>query len=305
MAIDKAVDSAVLDGYFTDIADAIRAKAETSDTYTPEEMPQAIADIPAGGDDLLSLLMNGTASGDIVFDCDGDVPPGLTININPTGSSPFNDQITSLSFPTATSVGDSWLRFRSSGFESGRNELKRLDFPLAEKVGEIDINIWSPFNYCLSGLTEFNAPKLQTVSRYLCKDAVSLPEIDLPSFINNIGEQAFYRCRSLKIADFGRDAVGVKTSKPGRINSNAFNGCSSLVALIVRYFSGSDIFELASTYVLANTPIASGTGYIYVPRDMVDTYKAATNWSTYANQIRAVEDYTTDGTLTGDFVLPE
>ena len=40
-----------------------------------------------------------------------------------------------------------------------------------------------------------------------------------------------------------------------------------------------------------STPIKSGTGYIYVPMSLVDTYKSATNWSTFANQFRAIEDY--------------
>jgi hypothetical protein len=35
----------------------------------------------------------------------------------------------------------------------------------------------------------------------------------------------------------------------------------------------------------------NGTGYIYVPATLVDTYKAGTNWSTHADQIRAIEDY--------------
>jgi hypothetical protein len=45
------------------------------------------------------------------------------------------------------------------------------------------------------------------------------------------------------------------------------------------------------TNIFASTPIASGTGYIYVPAALVDSYKGATNWSTYAAQIRAIEDY--------------
>ena len=49
MAVDKLVDSAQLDGYFTNIADAIRTKASTASTYTPPQMPQAILDIPSGG----------------------------------------------------------------------------------------------------------------------------------------------------------------------------------------------------------------------------------------------------------------
>lgn len=52
--------------------------------------------------------------------------------------------------------------------------------------------------------------------------------------------------------------------------------------------------------VFSGTPIASGKGYIYVPRTLVDSYKAANGWSTYASQFRALEDYTVDGTITGE-----
>ena len=38
-------------------------------------------------------------------------------------------------------------------------------------------------------------------------------------------------------------------------------------------------------YALDGTPIADGTGSIYVPADLVDDYKAA--WSEYANIIYA------------------
>ena len=77
MAVDKLVDSAQLDGYFTNIASAIRSKAGVSSTYTPSEMPQAIEDIPSGGggEDLDKLVDrtiteasgNATVIGDYVF----------------------------------------------------------------------------------------------------------------------------------------------------------------------------------------------------------------------------------------------
>ena len=47
-------------------------------------------------------------------------------------------------------------------------------------------------------------------------------------------------------------------------------------------------------------PIMKGEGYIYVPRALVDSYKVATNWSSWATQFRALEDYTVDGTTTGE-----
>lgn len=68
-----------------------------------------------------------------------------------------------------------------------------------------------------------------------------------------------------------------------------FSGCSALVTFIIR--NTDTVPTLANTNAFTSTPIASGTGYIYVPSAMVDAYKAATNWSTYADQIRAIEDY--------------
>lgn len=73
------------------------------------------------------------------------------------------------------------------------------------------------------------------------------------------------------------------------IGAYAFNGCSALTALILR--NPDSVVTLTNTNALSGTPIASGTGYIYVPSALVDSYKAATNWSTYAAQFRAIEDY--------------
>ena len=48
---------------------------------------------------------------------------------------------------------------------------------------------------------------------------------------------------------------------------------------------------LTSKYALYNTPIAKGTGYIYVPDALVNDYKKATNWSVFANQIKPLSEY--------------
>jgi hypothetical protein len=63
---------------------------------------------------------------------------------------------------------------------------------------------------------------------------------------------------------------------------------STLDTLIIRTPS---VCTLLNTSAFTNSPIGRGAGYVYVPRTLVDSYKAATNWSTYANQIRAIEDY--------------
>lgn len=97
--------------------------------------------------------------------------------------------------------------------------------------------------------------------------------------IVKVGTHAFYGCTALTTVD-----VPNVTS----ISANAFEKCSALIALILR---GDTVCSLVNTSALTGSAIASGTGYIYVPAALVDNYKAATNWSTYADQIRAIEDY--------------
>jgi hypothetical protein len=48
---------------------------------------------------------------------------------------------------------------------------------------------------------------------------------------------------------------------------------------------------LVNKKVFLNTPIESGTGYIYVPSVLIDYYRADTNWATFESQFRAIEDY--------------
>lgn len=72
------------------------------------------------------------------------------------------------------------------------------------------------------------------------------------------------------------------------IDTYAFSYCSSLTSIII---SNNNICKLNGKNAFNGTPIGSGTGYIYVPKTLVDAYKSATNWTTYADQIRAIEDY--------------
>lgn len=75
--------------------------------------------------------------------------------------------------------------------------------------------------------------------------------------------------------------------------------CTNLVAI---FFRNTSLIALPATTCLysfgANT-------FVYVPRALIESYKTATNWSTlyasYPDMFRAVEDYTEDGTLEGDF----
>ena len=114
----------------------------------------------------------------------------------------------------------------------------------------------------------------------------SITEIS-SSYAKTIGSSAFQSCSELTTVDFP-----VATS----IGNYAFYSCSSLKSLLLR---GNKVCTLAKN-VFVSTPISSGTGYIYVPSSLIEQYKVATNWSTYAARFRALEDYTVDGTITGE-----
>lgn len=107
--------------------------------------------------------------------------------------------------------------------------------------------------------------------------------------ITIIGTSAFNECNSLTTID-----LPLVTS----IGTSAFYSCVKLNALILRILDS--ICRLSNVNAFAGTPIASGTGYIYVPSALIEDYKVATNWSTFAAQFRALEDYTVDGTTTGE-----
>jgi tRNA A37 threonylcarbamoyladenosine synthetase subunit TsaC/SUA5/YrdC len=62
----------------------------------------------------------------------------------------------------------------------------------------------------------------------------------------------------------------------------------------------SAICTLSNANGVSGSGIGKGTGYVYVPSALIETYKTATNWSTFANQFRALEDYTVDGTVSGE-----
>ena len=127
--------------------------------------------------------------------------------------------------------------------------------------------------------------------------------IHIPYGVTDIGSQCFWDCAKLTAMIFPSTARTIDYAAFAwcgelkkidcwfqEINSErVFWGCSGLDALILR--NTEMVATLANANTFESSKIAGGTGYIYVPRALVDSYKAATNWSTYASQIRAIEDY--------------
>lgn len=148
--------------------------------------------------------------------------------------------------------------------------LASVDFPQATSIGSY------AFGGC-TALTSVNFPQVINGGTGMFQFCSALTSVKLPC-MSGVPMQAFQYCSALVSAEFPAARW---------INNVAFDECSALKTLIL-----SNSTQCRLNAKLSDTPIASGTGYIYVPDDLVDSYKAATNWSTYAAQIKPLSEYT-------------
>lgn len=157
--------------------------------------------------------------------------------------------------------------------------LTTADFPVATSIGS------NAFRDCAL-LTTVDFPVATSIYGSAFYGCYVLTTVNFP-MVTSIDSHVFYGCYGLTTADF---------SMVTSIESHVFYNCSKLTTIVLR---SETVAALSNKSAFTNTPIASGTGYIYVPKALIDTYKTAANWSTYAAQFRALEDYTVDGTTTG------
>lgn len=152
--------------------------------------------------------------------------------------------------------------------------------------------------YECSEMTRVNAPNVKTILNLAFAYCTALSSIDFPH-VENVALQAFYMCQSLASVNtpnlsYLSDLVfrDCKALKRLELNNctNIGSMCFFMSGLTTLMLGAPNVCTLANTNAFQSTPIANGTGYIYVPADLVDTYKSATNWSTYASQIKSIDE---------------
>ena len=179
MAIDKAVDSATLDAGMLSVADAIRAKAGTTEPLAwPDGFATAISGIETGGGDSAGSVIDKSVT-------------SITSNAAEVGQYAFSgcEQLETVSFPMATKIqGGAFIgckalvsvsapnvkEIRSDatnyfvfdidgnymkdtlGAFSGCVNLATVNFPMAETIYQ------SAFSGC-TGLTNLKFPRVKTI----------------------------------------------------------------------------------------------------------------------------------------------
>lgn len=248
MSIDKAVDSTQLDADLTSVANAIRTKGGTSAQLAfPAGFVQAIGDIPSGGISIDDIATNTLPSG--------------TITVTATKIFPYafaDKPISKIVAPNATALAQNALM---------NTLIQRIvpeDFPVltgsirgfTEMPELLSIRLTSSVHLGDGSGSMRNCGKLVT-AEFPNAQAVQT------------GASAMRDCPKLELIDLGQ------TSK---IGGACFYADTSLRTIILR---GSSVCELSNWNVsvmggIYSNPTAST---VYVPADLIEQYKVATNWS--------------------------
>ena len=149
-------------------------------------------------------------------------------------------------------------------------------------------------------------PKLVSITGSAFNNCCALMNASFQS-ATSVGRSAFYNTPVAKLdlplvmelsSNVANLAAEIDFSAKVNIVASAFTGDWNLLSLVLR---NSSMCTLGNVNALASTPIASGVGHIFVPSALVDTYKAGTNWTTYASQIVSLDEYPKEvatGTIT-------
>lgn len=243
----------------TAIGDAIREKTGSTAKLTLDQMVDEIEGISGGGvnEAEIGLLEGGLES-------------YTNDRVTTVGKYSFyNSTVKHVSFPNATAIGN-------SAFQKCAN-LLTIDVPNVNNLQSGGI-----FKECTS-LTSISLPKVKSVNSggSMFATCTSLVDVDLPIVADLGSMSCFQGCTALKKLDL--------PSATAISGGTVFSGCTSFETLILR--NTTNIVTLSGSNNFTNTVIAAGTGSIYVPDDLVESYKAATNWATYADQIKPLSEY--------------
>ena len=136
------------------------------------------------------------------------------------------------------------------------------------------------FQKC-SSLTSISFPNVTIIGHHAFSECSSLTSISFPN-VTDIDGAAFQDCSSLVSASFPKVSV-LKDYQYSVLTWGAFVGCSNLTTIYIGT-NTSTVCTLSSTRAFKSCDALTN---IYVPASLVDSYKSATNWSSYADKIKA------------------
>lgn len=180
---------------------------------------------------------------------------------------------------TPAEMAEAISAIETGGDSSAANTLSKMIDRTIVEISDAKVTVVAGFAFrnCFSLVTA-DFPNVTEIESYAFNNCSKLANVNFPK-VTSVNKNAFQSCSVLATVDL---------PKATSIAADAFSSCSKLATLILR--NTTRVVSLGNTSALSGTAIKSGTGYVYVPDDRVDSYKAATNWSTYAAQIKPLSE---------------
>lgn len=124
---------------------------------------------------------------------------------------------------------------------------------------------------------------LTTIKWQAFTGCANLAITEIPSGVTTLDRLVFAECTNLNHITFLGDITSLATNG----TYPTFRGNTNL-----SYVSFPNVTKVPNicSGEFRDSPIRLGTGYVYVPDNLVDSFKAATNWSTIADQIKPISE---------------
>ncbi len=222
--------------------------------------------------------------------------------------------------------GCHWLI--SVAIHNGVTYIGRDAFRFCTNLASVQIpaGVTSIYEYTFCGCTSLASVEIPvgvtSIGESAFSGCTSLASVEIPVGVTSIGEGAFFECTSLasvvisdSVVNMSKDAfwcctglemisLGSGITKIEKFACEMYSlkavALRSETVCVLRYSGEFDeCYRFSGTVDATYNPNGARDGYFYVPRALVEQYMIATNWTLYADQFRALEDYTVDGTVTG------
>lgn len=280
MAVDKMVDSGVLNGALEEIADAIRAKTGISGTLAfpdPNDFADAIDEYLIRPTGTKSITENGTNI---------DVANYAAVDVNVSGGGGY-------------SIDDIALRNISGDIRVTANKIGNYAF--ANCTGLTSI-------YVDGATGELGAGAFADctgLTRLFLASTTGMPSSSVRVFANVTATIVWLTIEGVGSRRF-EGWKGTKLDMPicRELGGTSFYGVPNMDTLILRY-SGVALLRDVNAFNGSRFASNGAGGTLYVPQSQISSYQSASNWSTilgYANNnIAAIEgsqyeNYYADGT---------
>ena len=242
--------------------------------------------------DIFSITENGMYDIETYSSVDVNVPQTLP-NIQPL-------TITESGTYTASNGVDGYSPITVDIIPSSDTSGDLMHGTLDGTITEIDSHVTKVIGYACRGITTLTTvrlPNATSIGTYAFYECSGLTTVEA-GLVTSLGTYAFYKCSALTSVNFPY-ATSVPSScfyqctklakldlgAAKSIGSSGLAYCTALKTIILR--RSDAICTLNSS---GFSGVSSLKASIYVPAALIEDYKAASNWSTYASLFKTIED---------------